>query len=123
MDALKIAALSLVLTSAAVAADDCTNPAAPNLPDGASSNMEQMIAGQKAVKAFQADNISYMECLDALITRAEKQTKEGTDDDMIEAQKVYDESEAAYNAAVSAEESVADQFNSEVRAYKAANPK
>ena len=36
--------------------------------------------------------------------------------------EAYKASQEAYNAAVSAEEVVAEQFNTAIRAYKAANP-
>ena len=39
------ALLSLVLCSSAAMAQDCTAPTAPQLPDGASSTMEQMLEG------------------------------------------------------------------------------
>ncbi len=123
MNLLKISALGLILASTGVAADDCVNPTAPAMPDGASSTMEQMIAGQKGVKAFQAANIEYMSCLEARFTAAEAQSVEGSDDEKATAKETYEKSIDAYNAAVSAEEQVAGQFNTEIRAYKAANPK
>ena len=123
MNLLKISTLSLILASTAVAADDCVNPGAPTMPDGASSTMEQMIAGQKEVKTFQAANIEYMDCLAARFAAAEAQSTEGSDDEKAAAKEIYDTSVDAYNAAVSAEEQVAGSFNTEIRAYKAANPK
>ncbi len=110
-------ALALALGSASALADDCEAPATPSLPDGASSTMEQMLEGQKAVKAFQAANLDYMKCLEPLLnaaTAAEEAGEEGA----AEQSKALTE---AYNSAVSAEEEVAGQFNTEIREYKAAN--
>jgi hypothetical protein len=123
MKLMKITALGLFLGSTFALADDCTKPEAPAVPDGASSTMDQMIAGQKAVKAFQASNIEYMACLEPGVSAAGEQMTNATGDAKAAAKEAYDEKEAAYNAAVSAEESVADNFNVAIRAYKAANPK
>ena len=104
------------------AAEDCTAPEAPSLPDGGSSTMEQMLEGQKAVKAFQAENLEYMGCLEARFTAAEEAAKKGSDEEKAAAQEEYTEAMNAYNAAVTKEEEVAGQFNTEIREYKAANP-
>jgi hypothetical protein len=112
------AILSLALGSGSALAQDCTAPTAPQLPDGASSTMEQMLEGQKAVKAYQAANLEYMKCLEPVLAAAEAELKEEVEG----AAEKYKQVEDSYNAAVSAEEEVAGQFNTEIREYKAANP-
>ncbi len=112
------ALLSLALGSGTALAADCTAPEPPELPDGATSNMEQMLAGQKAVKAYQALNMDYMKCLEPALAAAEAELEGGAEG----AAEKYKQIEEAYNAAVSAEEAVAGQFNTEIREYKAANP-
>ena len=47
MKAIKFTALALALGSTSVLAEDCAAPQAPELPDGASATMEQLLAGQK----------------------------------------------------------------------------
>ena len=111
-------ALALALGSTSAFAADCEKPSAPQVPDGASSSMEQMLEGQKAVKTFQTANLEYMKCLEPMLTAAETQVQEGAEG----AAETYKEIEAKYNAAVSMEEEVAGQFNTEIREYKAANP-
>jgi hypothetical protein len=124
MNLINVTALSLILGSSMANAADCVNPDAPSIPDGASSTMEQMIAGQKAVKAFQSANIEYMSCLEIRINEAEASFAAATNGAEKEAsKKVSSDSADAYNQAVSAEESVAGAFNSAIRDYKAANPK
>ena len=118
MKFLNIAIVGLALSSASVFAADCTAPAAPELPDGATASMEQMLNGQKAVKAFQTANLEYMACLEPGMTAAQTAVDEGAEG----AAEKYKELESTYNAAVSAEEEVAGQFNTEIREYKAANP-
>lgn len=122
MRLIKVAAFGLLLGSTYAAADDCVNPGIPSIPDGASSTMEQMIAGQKAVKAFQAANIEYMACLEPALAAAEARIKTASGDEKVAAENTYAETQAAYNGAVSVEEEVAGQFNAAIRAYKAANP-
>ena len=112
------AILSLTLGSSVALAQDCTAPTAPQLPDGASSTMEQMLEGQKAVKTYQAANLEYMKCLEPMLAAAEAELKEGVEG----AAEKYKQVEDSYNSAVSAEEEVAGQFNTEIREYKAANP-
>ncbi|WP_170287475.1 hypothetical protein [Halioglobus maricola] len=117
MKMIKYSALALALGSTSALAADCEAPAAPELPDGASASMEEMLAGQKSVKAFQAANLAYMQCLEPTIAAAQAKLDEGAEGaaDMLKA------AEETYNAAVSAEEAVAGQFNTEVREYKAAS--
>ncbi len=84
--------------------------------------MEAMLAGQKAVKAFQASNMEYMKCLEEQYSAAEMDAKNAKDADAKAlASGDYAKSVEAYNAAVSAEEDVAGEFNVALRAYKAAN--
>ena len=120
----KVSALVLLLGSGLALGDDCAPPEAPALPEGATSTMEQMLEGQKAVKTFQAANLDYMKCLEpgieAAKTDAEAAIEKGAGED--EAKAKYLAAQDAYNAAVSAEEEVAGKFNQAVRDYKAANP-
>lgn len=118
MKMIKYTALALALGCTSALAADCDMPSSPQLPDGGAASMEQMLAGQKAVKTFQTANLAYMQCLEPALAAAEAAAKEGDD----AATEKYKEIEAAYNAAVSQEEEVAGQFNTEIREYKAANP-
>jgi hypothetical protein len=120
MKALKTALLGIALTSSFAIADDCVKPDAPTIPDGASATMEQMLAGQKAVKAFQAANLEYMGCLEPLVSAAQANLQDGKGSE--EAVAAYKKLEETYNAAVSMEEEVAGAFNAQIKAYKAANP-
>lgn len=119
MQIIKYSALALALGSTSALAADCEGPTAPTLPDGASSTMEQMLEGQKAVKAYQAANLEYMKCLEPELNAATAAVQAGEDG----AEEKYKALEKAYNGAVSTEEEVAGQFNTEIREYKAANPK
>lgn len=117
---IKMALFGLALASAASFADDCAAPAAPTLPEGASATLEQMLAGQKAVKDYQTANGEFRTCLEPKIAAAETAAAgDSPGPELVEALKVLTDE---YNASVSTEEEVATKFNAELRAYKEANP-
>ena len=118
MKMIKYSALALALGSTSALAADCEMPTAPTMPDGASSSMEQMLEGQKAVKAFQTANLDYMKCLEPAMAAASAAIEAGEEG----AAEEYKALEEQYNGAVSVEEEVAGQFNTEIREYNAANP-
>ncbi len=123
MNKIRFALLALALSSSAGMAGDCDGPPPPSLPDGATASMEEMLAGQKAVKEYQAANLDYMGCLEKKFTAAEAAALESTsEEEKREAQAAHQKAVDAYNAAVSQEEEIAGQFNTEIKAYKAANP-
>jgi hypothetical protein len=119
MKSIKYAVFGLAFASSASFAGDCQAPDMPELPDGASATMEQMLAGQKAVKAFQAANMDYMGCVEDALTAAESAMEDASGDAKDAATDAYQAALDTYNAAVSAEEEVAGQFNTEIREYKA----
>ncbi len=118
MKSLKFALLGLALGSTVAMADDCVAPDAPSISEGEESTLEQMLAAQKAVKDFQAANLTYMGCLEPKLAAAEAAAKAGEEGAVENYQKVQE----TYNAAVSREEEVATKFNNEIRDYKTANP-
>jgi len=115
------ALLSLAFTAALAATPlyaDCPYPAAPDkLPDGATATLEDMIAGQKAVQAYQKAINDYTACIDkqlddSIAAQGDKlKPEQKTDMQRVEAQK--------HNAAVDQLQSVADRFNEQVKIFKA----
>ena len=121
MNTLKLALIGLALGSAASMAGECTAPSSmPTLPDGATANMEQMLAGQKAVKEYQAANSEYRACLDPMLAAA--QTAVAGDSPSEEAQATLKKLNDDYNASVSREEELADKWNSARKKYKELHP-
>lgn len=114
-----LAAATLLATAPAFAAD-CSLSDAPEVPDGASATLEEMVAGQQAVKTFQADAQAYRACMDGEMA-AIKAAAEADEVDE-EAAARFKAATEAYNASVAAEEALAEDFNAEIRAYKEANP-
>jgi hypothetical protein len=117
MKALFAVALGVALTAGAARAE-CPYPPAPDkLPDGASATLEDMLAGQKTVKAYQKAIDDYVACIDkeleAAIAKGGDKLKPQQKADMqhVEAQK--------HNAAIDQEQSIADRFNEQVKLFKA----
>lgn len=122
MEIIRTSLLGLTLVAPLAMAGECVAPETPELPNGATSSMEQMLAGQKAVKAFQTANLEYMSCLESNLNAAEEAVKAAAEGDKAAAEAAYEKAVESYNAAVSKEEEIAGQFNTEIREYKAANP-
>jgi hypothetical protein len=117
---IKLALIGLALGSAAAMAQDCTAPVVPTLPDGAKATLEEMVAAQKAIKAFQAANATYRTCLDPKVAAAETAAAgDSPGPELVEALKKLNEE---YNASVSREEELAASFNTELHEYKEKNP-
>ena len=116
-----VALATLGAVPAAYAA--CTYPKAPGqFPDGATATLDEMLAAQKAVKAFMADMDVYLKCVDeenppaaagAQLTEEQKKAQDAQE--RLRVQK--------HNAAVADMESVADRFNQQRKAYTDAHPK
>lgn len=120
---LPIAMLAALIAGPAQA--DCSYPPPPDkLPDGNTATLEEMVAGQKAVKEYDKAINAYMACIklehDGAVSKigdkpTPDQKKALEDMDRVEIQK--------HNAAVDQLQSVADRFNEQVRVYKAKNDK
>jgi predicted dinucleotide-binding enzyme len=101
---------------------DCTAPQAPqNLPDGNTATLQQMVAGQKAVQAYNAATNAYLDCLSndhkaALVAAGPK----ATDD---EKAKLDQAETTKHNAAVDQLKSIVDGFNEQIRIFKAKGSK
>ena len=87
--ALACVAFFFALSGAAYA--DCPRPSAPEIPDPNSAVTAQMVKAQKEVKAFIADAESYLKCV----------RRPSEHDSMVDEM-----------------ESVANNFNQSIRAYK-----
>jgi hypothetical protein len=113
-------ALFVMAFAAATAAAyaDCPYPQAPaKPPDGATATLEEMVAGQKAISAYQKAINDYTACIDkelddAIAKGGDKlKPQQKADMQRVEAQK--------HNAAVDQLQAAADRFNEQVKVYKA----
>lgn len=104
---------------------DCTYPKAPDhIPDGNTASLQEMLAGQSAVKAYNADIKAYTDCLklehDQALSNADPSKM--TPDQ----KKAYDKQKSELDnvliqkndAAVDAATAVTNRFNDQVKIYK-----
>jgi hypothetical protein len=100
--------LALGLSSNALA--QCNAPAAPIIPDGNVASEDELVAAQRAYKAFEQKFYDYRDCL-----TAEEQAISPEAADLEEQKAVIT---AADNAAFENLNRVANEFNSAVKAFK-----
>ncbi|MBV8742156.1 MAG: hypothetical protein JOZ12_10230 [Sinobacteraceae bacterium] len=123
------ALLGMALTAALAAGSayaDCSYPAPPaKLPDGNTATMEEMVAGQKAVKEYDKAINAYISCIQLERSDKVKEVSKSGSKPSPEQQKALDDMERMevqkHNAAVDQLQSVADRFNEQVKVYKAKN--
>jgi len=114
--------LRLVFCAAIVlgapAAFACDYPHRVDVPDGSSATKDEMIAGQRGVKAYMSAMEEYLSCIET----AEQETVAGADDlDEETKQQRIEMYNKKYNAAVDEMNLVAEEFNMQVRMYKERN--
>jgi hypothetical protein len=112
--------LTAALFAGPVMAACAIPPNTVSVPNGSKASKDEMIAAQKAVKAYDADVKLYIECLnkdqDAEIAAGgEKMTDE-------QKAKVAGRYADKTNTEVDKLQKIADKFNAELKAYKAKNP-
>ncbi len=112
MKALTSCLATAIASGYAFAAAACENPAAIVIPDGKSSTMEQMLAAQAQVKAYQAAMTEFLACIDSDLEAQGEKAPEEFKSLMV----------SRHNAAVAEMEGVAAAFNDQIKAYRAANP-
>jgi hypothetical protein len=117
--------LSLALIAASVAAGPafaaCTYPKAPEkIPDGNTATLDEMLAAQRAVKAFDAAITTYQGCLEQENSSALAANPEMTEEQKAERLKILGQKQ---NAAVDEAQALADRFNAQIRVYREKNAK
>jgi hypothetical protein len=112
MRVLRSALVTAIASGVGLAAAACENPTAVAIPDGKSSTMEQMLAAQAQVKAYQAAMSEFLACIDSELEAEGEQAPEDFKSLMV----------SRHNAAVAEMEGVAAAFNDQIKAYRAANP-
>ena len=94
----------------------CDYPDRVNIPNGTTATKEEMLEGQRGVKAFVANMEVYLECIVDEEKMARAAIEEISPEDE---QQREDMLNKKYNAAVDEMERLAAQFNVEVQAYRA----
>ena len=108
----------LMTFSLGVHAQDCEYPKNVTMPNGKTATKEDMLAGQKDVKTYITAAENYLTCIEEREKETEASSTLPADDPVnMERKALWSK---RHNAMVSEMEAVADNFNVEVRAYKAA---
>jgi hypothetical protein len=116
---LPLAAVAALGVGPAYAA--CAYPKAPeSIPDGGTSTLEQMLAGQRAVKAFDAAITEYQSCLENEHNAALAANPDLTDEQKKERANILTQK---MNAAVDEAQALADRLNAQIRVYREKNAK
>jgi len=90
----------------------CENPTLVSVPDGATATKDQLLSVQEQIKAYMAEMETYLACIN-------EELEAGGEDATAEFKSLM---VTRHNMAVTEMESVADSFNKQVQAYRAANP-
>lgn len=106
----------MVLVFGAQSVFACDYPTRVIVPNGNTATKEEMLAGQKGVKAYVADMEVYLECIIAEEKNARNALGNLEPEQEQERENMVNKK---YNAAVDEMERLAAQFNVEVQAYNA----
>ncbi len=85
----------------------CVAPTAPEVPDGTLAELEDMLEGQARVQTFMSDSTVYLECLDDFI------------DNQRNDEAARESALNEYNRMVGVTQQLGDDFNEQVRAFRA----
>jgi hypothetical protein len=111
-------AVSVTVLFIAQGALACDYPQRIDVPNGTTSSKEDMITGQKSVKAYMASMEEYLACIEAGEAQAIKDLGAIDEDAKRQREEMFNKK---YNAAVEEMNLVAEEFNMQVRAYKDRN--
>ena len=117
MNIIKKSAIALLIILAAPLALACDYPSKPaNLPDGTSATKEEMLAAVKTIQKYQEVMTAYLSCIEANAVVS----GQAIDPEDKAAKKQHDEMVTKkYNAAVDEQTLVVEEFNAQIRAFKA----
>jgi hypothetical protein len=118
MNKITVAGTVLAALLATVAANaDCNYPKAPSgLPDGATATQDEMVAGMKAIKEYNANVTTYLSCLETeMNTRIEAAGPDAPPEQLEQIKAIHTK---RHNAAVEELEANATRFNEQVKVYK-----
>jgi hypothetical protein len=105
---------------ASAALRDCPESTAPTIPDGTKASSAQMAAAHAAFQAYDAATNNYTRCVDTAVERIAAQYEATASAADIESLQTF--GGKAHNTAIDQEQAVADQFNTQLRAFKARHP-
>lgn len=105
--------------AATEALEDCSLPNPPTVPDGSKVSKAQMVAAHTAFQNYDAATNTYTHCVDAVVDKITAQFPQASAEDL---QTVKVLGIGAHNTAIDQEQALADQFNAQIKAFKAKHP-
>jgi hypothetical protein len=115
----RLIAIATAIFAAAIAmpaSADCIYPKAPDsAPNGSTATEAEMVTGMTAFKKYDAEVTAYLSCLD--MEANTRITEAGEQPDQVKQIKAM--SAKKHNAAIDELQARAEEFNSQLRAYKA----
>lgn len=109
---IRIAILILASMVGVNAYAKCDPPEEVLVPDGANATEDDMTTGQDFIRKFMSANEDYRKCLDDEVAELGDEATE----------EAKASSTQLYNLSVDREETLVENFNTEVRAFNKANP-
>jgi hypothetical protein len=109
-----------LVQAATAAIATCPAATEPTVPDSAHATVEQMVEAGKAFKSYDTAVVAYTHCVDAAADRLAQQYGAAAGD--AEVQRMREFTNTAHNTAIDQEQSLADRFNTQVRAFKERHP-
>ena len=106
-----------IVRNASAALQACPAATAPAVPDGATASLTEMEAADAAFRAYDAATNSYTKCVDAAVGRVAKQFAGVAEAQDLDALTLF--GTRAHNVAIEQEQAAVDQFNGQLRIYKA----
>jgi hypothetical protein len=98
----------------------CRAATAPPVPDGATASLKEMEAADTAFRAYDAATNAYTRCVDAAVGRVAQQFAGVAEAPDLATLNVF--GTRAHNVAIDEEQTAVDQFNGQLRIYKAKHP-
>jgi hypothetical protein len=100
----------------------CPYPPKPELPNGSTATLQEMLAAQKIITQYNADMETYLRCIDAATPKTADITPNLSDAQKQALTKQIELSVERKDAAVTDEQAVVGRFNEAVRTFKARQP-
>jgi hypothetical protein len=106
---------------ASSALESCPESTAPQVPDGTKASAAQMAAAHAAFQAYDTATNNYTKCVDKAVDSIVAQYKGTVPAADIQSLQAF--GNKAHDTAIDQEQAVADQFNTQIRTFKARHPK
>ncbi|MFK7731537.1 MAG: hypothetical protein AB8B48_07925 [Pseudomonadales bacterium] len=119
MRKLETTLVALLLSSAASFSwAECDRPERPAVPNGSEATMDDMVAGQTAVKAYVADGDAYIKCLEAEENSAMSDVDSSDENAVAAAEAANAERIKTHNEVVDEMTTVAGEWKESMTAFK-----